>query len=153
MSDAEMWDARRLAPGLAALGFYAAHLIEWARKRKLENILWACHVGCLLVGIGWLTASPIINAIGLLWLLPGIFFWLLYLIGGGSFLWTSLLIHVGGNVLGVWNAARIGFPAGAWWKAGAAYVVLLLLSRRLSRPSENVNFSIKPEKCTYGIEI
>jgi hypothetical protein len=130
-----------LVPGLTAIGFYAAHFWQWARSRRLENILWACHIGCLLVGIGWLIKSPLLNGIGLLWLMPGIFFWLLYLLCGGVFLWSSLFIHIGGNLLGLWGAALLGLPRGTWWKAGLGYIALLLVSRRFSRTSENVNFS------------
>lgn len=132
---------RRVGPGLTAIGFYVAHLWQWARMRRLENILWACHVGCLLVGLGWLMNWPLANSIGLLWLLPGILFWALYLIGGGTFFWSSLLIHVGGNLLGILGALILGYPAGTWWKAGLGYVALIAISRRVSRVSENVNFS------------
>src|SRR5436190_7145371 len=90
MSDTQILDARRLMPGLAAISFYAAHVWQWARLRKLENALWACHIGCLLIALGWITAWPLANAIGLLWLLPGILFWLVYLAYGGLFLWSSL---------------------------------------------------------------
>ena len=141
MIDMQILDARRLVPGLAAISFYAAHVLQWARLQRLENTLWACHVGCLLVGIGWVAAWPLANAIGLLWLLPGILFWSLYLAYGGSFMWTSLLIHVGGNLMGIWAATVLGFPSGVWWKAGMGYILLILLSRRVSRTSENVNFS------------
>jgi hypothetical protein len=133
----------RIVPGLAAVAFYAAHAWEFSRLQKSENGLWACHIGCLLVGLGWLGGWPAINAIGLLWLLPGIVFWLLYLAGGGLFTWPSLLTHLGGNLLGLWAARVLGFPSGAWWKAGIGYVGLIFLSRRVSRRSENVNFSIQ----------
>jgi hypothetical protein len=136
-------DARRLVPGLAAISFYVFHFLHWIKLRKLENILWACHIGCLLIGISALAAWPVGNAIGLLWLLPGIGLWFLYLKGGGAFSWTSLLIHIGGSALGIWSASVFGFPAGAWWKAGVGFVLLILISRCISRVSENVNFSRK----------
>lgn len=136
-------EPRRLVPGLAAIGFYAFHVLHWIKLRKLENILWACHIGCLLVGISWVADWPFGNAIGLLWLLPGIVLWLLYLAGGGLFSWSSLFIHIGGTLLGVWNARVFGFPSGAWWRAGIGYTLLIFLSRWFSRTSENVNFSRK----------
>jgi hypothetical protein len=139
--DFQLLADRRMVPGMTAVGFYAAHVWQWARLRRPENILWACHVGCLLVGLGWLMHWPLANAVGLLWLLPGIFFWALYLAGGGAFYWSSFLIHVGGNLLGVWGAITLGFPLGAWWRAGLGYVALILISRRVSRVAENVNFS------------
>ena len=140
-AELQSFDAHRLFPGLAAILFYAAHLGHWVRVRKLENALWACHIGCLIVGVGWLAAWPLANAIGLLWLLPGIALWVVYLATGGLFTWTSLLIHAGGNLLGIWGAVLFGFPANAWWKAGVGYVLLILVSSRVSRVSENVNFS------------
>jgi len=130
-------------PGLVAIGFYLAYAFRLTRLRRAENVLWACHLGCLLVGIGWLIHWPLANAIGLLWSVPGIFFWALYLAGGGEFTWTSLFTHVGGASLGLWAAATLGFPSGAWWKAGLGFALLVLCSRRLSRAQENVNFSIK----------
>lgn len=138
-----VWDVRRLGLGLAAITCYAFHLLHWIKLRKLENILWACHIGCLLIGISWLAAWPLGTAIGLLWLLPGIFLWLLYLKGGGTFWWSSLFIHIGGSALGILGALAFGFPTGAWWKAGVGFVLLILISRCVSRTSENVNFSRK----------
>jgi hypothetical protein len=143
LSEIPILDARRLVPGLAAISFYAFHLRHWIKLQKLENILWACHIGCLLIGISCLAAWPLGNAIGLLWLLPGIFLWVLYLKGGGLFSLSSLFIHIGGSSLGVWGALVFGFPAGAWWKAGVAFVLLILLSRCVSSIAENVNFSRK----------
>ena len=137
-----MTTARPLIPGLAAIAFYAAYVFHLTRLRRAENILWACHVGCLLVGIGWLARWPLANAIGLLWSLPGVFLWILYLAGGGKLTWPSLLTHVGGAALGLWGAAVFSFPEGAWWKAGIGYVLLVVFSRRVSRAQENVNFSI-----------
>jgi hypothetical protein len=141
--DLQSVHAPGLGPGLAAIGFYTTHVAHWVRLRKAENALWACHLGCLFVGIGWLAPWPLANAIGLLWLLPGIFFWGLFLADGGLFTWSSFLTHVGGNVLGLWGVVVLGFPAGAWWKAGAGYVLLILLCRPISRLSENVNFSLR----------
>jgi len=138
-----MTTTRPLIPGLAAIGFYAAYAFHLTRLRRSENILWACHVGCLLVGIGWLARWPLANAMGLLWSLPGLFFWMLYLAGGGTLTWPSLLTHLGGAILGLWGAAALGFPSGAWWKAGIGYLLLVLFSRSASRAQENVNFSIK----------
>ena len=134
-------EVRRWLAGLAATGFYAAYVVQVVRAGKTENALWACQLGCLLVGAGWLGRSPVWNAVGVLWLLPGLIFWLIYLIGGGAFKWTSCLTHVGGNSLGLWGAATLGLPEGAWWKAGLGFAVLLAVSSRISRPSENVNFS------------
>ena len=142
LSDASPFDARRLALGLAAIAFFMAYALQQVRLQKAENTLWACHLGCALVGLGWLFRSPRTNALGLLWLLPGIFFWMIYLLDGGAFKWSSCLTHVGGNTLGLLGAAVLGFPTGTWWAAGLGYTFLVLLSRRVSRASENVNFAI-----------
>ena len=141
--DTSAFDARRLAPGVAALAFFVTYALQEVRTQKAENLLWACHLGCVLVGLGWLLESAALNAFGLLWLLPGLIFWTLYLATGGQFKWGSCLTHVGGNALGLLGAANFGFPSGIWWKAGFGYGLLVLLSRRLSRASQNVNFAIQ----------
>jgi hypothetical protein len=141
--DTAAFDVRRVAPGVAALVCFAAYAVQQVRAQRAENIAWACHLGCALVGLGWLLDSASLNAIGLLWLLPGLAFWALYLAGGGGFKWTSCLTHVGGSTLGLFGAQALGVPPGAWWKAGLGYALLVLVSRRLSRPAENVNFSLQ----------
>jgi len=133
----------RLYPGISAVAFYAAHASYWVRRRKAENAMWACHLGCLLVGIGWAAAWPSLNALGVLWLLPGLVLWVMYLAGGGPFRWTSFLTHIGGLVLGIWGVSQFGFPRGVWWKAGTGFAALIMISRRVSRASENVNFAVQ----------
>jgi hypothetical protein len=139
--DLALPETRRLVAGLAAVACYAAYAWQCVRARKSENALWACHLGCLLVGLGWLARGPSLNAIGLLWLLPGILLWGLYLAGGGAFTWTSLLTHAGGNLLGLWGAAVLGVPSGAGWQAAVGYALLVAVSRRVSTVAGNVNFS------------
>ena len=130
-----------LLPGLAAIVCFAAYGWQSVHEKLPGNILWACHVGCLLVGIGWLAGSPLANAIGVLWLLPGVVLWTMYLVAGGVFKVPSLLTHVGGSALGLWGVLVLGFPAGTWWKAGLGWAALMALSRAVPAPGENVNFS------------
>lgn len=128
-------------PGLAAIACFAAYAWTSVSERTPANILWACHLGCLLVGIGWIVGWPLANAIGLLWLLPGLVLWTMYLAAGGALRWSSLLTHGGGTVLGLWGVSVFGFPSGAWWKAGLGWAALMALARAVPERGENVNFS------------
>lgn len=128
-------------PGLAAIACFAAYAWLNVREKTPGNILWACHLGCLLVGIGWIVGSPVTNAIGVLWLLPGIVLWTMYLAGGGAFRLGSLLTHGGGVVVGLWGVFVFGVPTGAWWKAGLGWAALMALARAVPARGDNVNFS------------
>jgi hypothetical protein len=125
--------------GLLALVCYAVHGgFHVAHGRPLD-LLWACHLGAALVGIGLLGRSATVNAIGTLVLAVGTPLWLLELASGGEFLPTSLLTHVLALAIGLYGVRRLGMPAGAWWKAVVATLALILLCRLVTPASANIN--------------
>jgi len=109
-------------------------------------LLWSCHLGAALVGIGLLSSSATTNGIGLLFLCMGTPLWMMDLAGGGEFYPTSSLTHVGGLAIGLYGARRLGLPSGAWWKAVVALITLILICRLVTPPRANVNvaFAIYP---------
>ena len=122
--------------------FYGAHAAWYAvHGRTLANMLWACHLGALLVGGGLLLSSATMNAVGLLWLCLGLPLWILDLVSGGELVPTSLLTHFGGLALGAWGVRRLGFPSYAALPAVAGLLVLNLVSRLVTPPAENVNLA------------
>lgn len=132
--------------GLAAIGCYAIHAAFHLLNGRPEELLWSCHLGALLVGVGLLWSSPITNGIGLLFLCMGTPLWLLDLVGGGVFYPTSSFTHLGGLAIGLCGARRLGMPSGTWWKAVLALLALILVCRLVTPPSANVNvaFAIYP---------
>ncbi len=127
--------------GLAAISFCLCHVAYHWKFGNMQNALWACHIASVLVGLGMLTGTPTVSAIGLLWLVLGIPLWLLSLIGGGEFIPTSLLTHFGGAALGVIAFRELKWPGGVWWLAFVALVVWVLLTRYWTAPELNVNLA------------
>ncbi len=129
--------------GLGALGCYAVHAAYHVHRGHPEDLVWACHVGTLLVAFGLAARSPVANAIGFLWLVVGNVCWAMDLAAGGDFLPTSILTHAGGLVLGALGLRRMGLPRHAWWQALVGFVLLQQLSRWTTPPDANVNVAFR----------
>jgi hypothetical protein len=127
--------------GGLALAFYAVHAGRHLALGHPADALWACHLGAVLVGLGWLLGAPRVNAIGFFWLAMGTVLWGIDLAAGGEFIATSLLTHLGGLVLGALGLVRLGMPRGAWLSAIAAFLALQVLCRFATPPELNVNLS------------
>jgi hypothetical protein len=134
---------RRLAAGSVAVALYGLRASQFLAAGQPANMLWACYVGALAVGFGLLLRSPSLNAIGFLWETVGVPAWLLDLTTGGAFFTTSLLTHLAGLVLGFLGVGALGLPDGAWWKALGALAALVVVTRWMTPPSENVNLAFR----------
>ena len=127
--------------GSVAILFYAVHGVYHWQQGVPENMLWACHMGALLVGLGLLLDSANLNGVGSLWLSVGTGMWLVGLTMDVPFLPTSMLTHVGGLAIGLWGVRRLGLPRGVAWKALAGLALLHLISRSLNPPGKNINMA------------
>jgi len=134
---------KRLVLGSAAIVFFIAHAATWLLRGAPANLLWACHLGCLLVGVAVLAGRPALSAIGVHWLVLGNILWGINLAGGGEFIFTSQLTHLGGLLIGLWYARQAGFPRGSWLAALAGIAALHLLSVHFTPPKENVNLAFR----------
>ena len=132
--------------GWAALLCYAIHGGYHLLHGRPEDLLWACHLGAVLVGVGLLLSAPAVNGIGTLFLCLGLPLWLLDLAGGGVFHPTSCLTHVGGLAVGLYGVRRLGMPGGTWWRATAvlAALILVFLLATPARANVNVAFAVQP---------
>lgn len=131
----------RLALGLLAILFYGAHAVYHLTHGFPENLLWACHLGSLAVGVGLTFRLPTLNAVGVLWLAVGTPLWIAGRLGGGDLVITSSLTHLGGLAIGVYGMRRFGVPRHVALQASAGIVVLHLLSRWTSPQDRNVNLA------------
>jgi len=134
---------KRLALGSAAIVFYGVHGLTWLQRGVPANLLWTCHLGCLLVGIAALAELSAFNAVGVLWLVLGNILWCINLAGGGEFICTSQLTHLGGLLIGLWYARRAGFPGSSWLKALAGLAALHVLSGFVTPARENINLAFR----------
>jgi hypothetical protein len=132
--------------GSAALACYAIHAGFHLINGRPEEVLWMCHLGAALVGIGLLCSSAVTNGIGTLFLCVGTPLWLMYLAGGGEFYPTSCFPHLGGLAIGLYGVRRLGLRQGTWWKAVTALITLILVCRLVTPAAANVNvaFAIYP---------
>jgi hypothetical protein len=137
--------------GLLALAFYAIHCGLHIRAGHAEDVLWACHVAALVIGVGLLAGWPTWVAVGVTWLAVGVPLWLLDVATGGEFNPTSVLTHVGGLAVGLVGLWQLAMPAQVWWKALLALAALQQLCRWVTPPDANVNvaFSVYPWMKAY----
>lgn len=136
--------SRRLpALGLVALGCFLLHTGSYLIGDSPTEMLWACNIASLLIGlgsvIGW--AWPV--AAGLSWLLLGTPLWLVYLAGGGELRVTSLGVHLVVPLVGWQALRRLGWPPGTWLLASLMLLVLVLVSRWLGEAATNVNLAFR----------
>ena len=127
--------------GVLALAFYAIHGAHHLTRGFPANLLWCCHLGAVLVGLGLLSRRATLNGVGLCWLGVGTPLWLIGLPLGGTFVATSLLTHLGGLAIAVWGARRLGMPRGVWWKAAVGMVLLHFVTRPFNPADKNVNLA------------
>ena len=132
--------------GCLAILFYVVHGIFQFGRGDAANLLWACHVADLCVGLGLLCRIRWLHSMGLLMLLAGSPLWALNLLLGGPFLPTTLLTHIGGLAIGLAGLFFFGPPRHDWHKALLLFVVLLVASRLGTPVVLNVNlaFALRP---------
>ncbi len=141
-----MMRKQQLIPlGIVACAGYAVHAGYYYRTGELELMLWVCHVSALLVGIGLITRSPLINAVGFFGAAIGFPTWLLYLFGGGEFFPTSLGTHVVGFAVGLLGVRALGVPKSTWWAAVLYIAAMMIVSRILTSREANVNLAFGPD--------
>ncbi len=99
--------------GTVAIASYAAHAIVHLSRGEPQDLLWACHIAALLVGIGLVYRSATINAIGLLWACFGTPLWILDLATGGEWMPTAFLTHAAALACGIVGVRRLGMPRAA----------------------------------------
>lgn len=127
--------------GVFPVFFYAVHGAFWVTRGYPENALWTCHLASLLIGLGIVLTQPRFTAVGTLWVMMGLPIWILDLSAGGEFLPTSALTHVGAPIVAFFFFRRVSFPRGSWWRAVIALGFLVLLTRLITPPGENVNLA------------
>lgn len=127
--------------GALALACYGVHAVFHVARGHASDALWACHVATLLVSLGAFLEQARPAAIGILWLSFGNALWVLDLSTGGEFFPTSLLTHVLGLGVGLVVVKKLGWPYPSWWRAALAFLALLVVTRAVTPPAENVNLA------------
>lgn len=143
----------RLLWALLALGAYALHAAHKLEHGLFAEMLWACHVASLLIGLGILARSIPIVAVGTLFhVAVGFPAYLLDIIVLRSTTVTSVLIHTLPPLAGLALMRRESpWPRWTPLAAGSLYVALIPISRWLTDPALNVNLAFRPWSPIAGL--
>jgi hypothetical protein len=101
----------RIFAGALAIAFFLIHAAALVYAGEQYHIIWSCHLGCLIVGIGLLVRLPWLYAIGFFWLTMGVPLWLLNVFTSHEFMLTSTLSHIGGIIIAVYGLRFLIIPA------------------------------------------
>ena len=131
----------RITAGALAVAFSLIHAAALAHAGEHYHIIWSCHLGCLIVGIGLLVRLPWLYAIGFFWLTMGVPLWLLNVLTSHEFMLTSTLSHIGGIIIAVYGLRFLKIPRFTWAAATAGLVVLGIFTRQVTPQDANVNLA------------
>jgi hypothetical protein len=131
----------RIVAGISALLLYLIHAGVLIHNNEHYHILWSCHLGCLLVGVGLLLPQPWFLSVGFLWLAMGVPLWILNVLTSNAFMWTSTLSHIGGIAIAVYGFRFLKMPPFSWAVSTAGLICLGLFSRFVTPQHANVNLS------------
>ncbi len=131
----------RITAGLLAIAFFLIHAGALVHAGEYYHIIWSCHLGCLIVGIGLLYRLQWLFAVGFFWLTMGVPLWLLNVLTSHEYMLTSTLSHIGGIIIAVYGLRFLIIPRFAWTAATAGLVILGIITRLVTAPEANVNLA------------
>jgi len=127
--------------GIFPLTFFLAQAAHYWRINELGHMLWMCNIGNLVLAIGLFLNNALLIRVSVIWMLPGIVVWLVYVMLAWGLFLTSTLAHVGGLIVGIFAIKRVGMDRVAWRYALGWYLLIQFLSRVLTPANLNVNVS------------
>lgn len=125
--------------GLLPILFIILRFAVLIADNKTYDIFWVCNLANLALGIGILANQARIIRPAAFWLLLGLPLWANYCITTGDYQFTSILTHIGGNLVALLALARVRVDQWSWAYAIAGFWVLQLFSRFFTPPDLNVN--------------
>jgi hypothetical protein len=127
--------------GFLPLIFFLAQTIHYWRINELGHMLWMCNIGNLLLAIGLFLNQTSMIRIAVLWTVPGLIVWFLFVVLAWGVFLSSTLAHVGGIVVGMIALQKVRMDRRTWLYALGWYVLVQLLSRLITPVDLNVNVS------------
>lgn len=135
--------------GLLPVIFFLAQTVHYWHVGGLGNLLWMCNVGSPVLAIGLFFGRRELIRAAAIWTIPGLGLWIRYVLYATfnyEMVLSSILVHVGGIVIGLIVLRRVRMDRIAWVYAFAWYLIVQLAARLLTAPELNVNvaFRIQP---------
>jgi len=141
LSANQLGSARLRLLGFFPLAFFLAQAVHYWRINELGHMLWMCNIGNLVLAIGLFLNQAILIRIAVLWMIPGLVVWLLYVVLAWVVFLSSTLAHVGGIIVGMLALQKVRVDRASWLYALLWYLAVQLLSRLITPVEMNVNVS------------
>lgn len=125
--------------GFLPLIFFFAQAFHYWRVNELGNMLWMCNIGNLLLALGLFLRRPLLVRVAVLWMVPGLIVWFVYVVLAWGIFLSSTLAHVGGFAVGMFALRRVRMDRVSWLYALGWYFLLQLVSRLFTAAALNVN--------------
>lgn len=132
--------------GVFPLIFFLAQVVHYWPIDELGNMFWMCNIGNLVLAVGLFLEKPVVIRLAAIWMIPGLFVWVFYVVLAWGVFLSSTLAHVGGLAVALIALSQVGMDRTSWRWAFGWYLVVQLLSRFFTSPALNVNLahSVQP---------
>jgi hypothetical protein len=127
--------------GLLPLAFFTAHFWFYAKNGGIDNMLWMCNIGNLLLAAGLFFGVPWMVRLAFIWAIPGLPLWLFEVVRNGGWLVTSFFTHIGALIVGLVAITRVRADKWMWLYGLGWYLLMQAASWLLTSPYWNVNVS------------
>jgi hypothetical protein len=134
-------DVKMRLLGTLPLIFFVAQAVHYWRIDQLGHMLWMCNIGNLLLAIGLFLDKPLFIRVAIIWTIPGLVVWLIFVVWPWGVFLSSTLAHLGEILVGMIALRKVGMDRRAWLYALGWYLFIQLLSRLFTAPNLNVNLA------------
>jgi hypothetical protein len=125
--------------GFLPLIFFFAQANHYWQSNELGNMLWMCNIGNLVLALGLFLRRPLLIRVAVIWMVPGLIVWFVYVVLAWGIFLSSTLAHVGGFAVGMFALRRVRMDRVSWLYALAWYFIVQLVSRLFTAAALNVN--------------
>ncbi|HET6978409.1 MAG TPA: hypothetical protein VFI24_18905 [Pyrinomonadaceae bacterium] len=127
--------------GIFPLIFFLAQVVHYWPINELGNLFWMCNIGNVALALGLFLEKPVVIRLAAIWMIPGLFIWIIYVVLAWGVFLSSTLAHVGGLAVAMIALSQVGMDRTAWRWSFGWYLVIQLLSRFFTSPALNVNLA------------
>src|ERR1044071_4295704 len=127
--------------GILPLIFFLAQGVHYWKINQLGNMLWMCNIGNLLLAMGLFLEKPVVIRLSAIWMIPGLFIWIRYVVLAWGVFLTSTLAHIGGLAVALIALSQVRMDRTAWRWAFGWYLMVQLASRLVTPAELNVNLA------------
>ena len=127
--------------GALPLMFFLFQGIHYWRINELGNMLWMCNICNLMLALGLFLCHAQLIRVSVLWMIPGLVVWFIYVVLAWGIFFSSTLAHVGGMLVALVAVKKVGMDRRAWIYGVLWYFVLQVVSRIFTPANLNVNIS------------